>query len=144
MERRYGANYTATKDMTTVNIAKHLRKVITQSKKDGLIPDYKYSVTSNVRSIRIKTIHPTHLQELASEFYAGHDYNFTAFYAVLEGKYAELLALANTQKMLKELLDSYNWDGSDIMTDYFDVRFYGFVDMESEKSYASWHPAKHN
>jgi hypothetical protein len=35
-----------------------------------------------------------------------------------------LQALANA---LKEILDAYNYDGSDLDTDYFDVRFYGHV-----------------
>ncbi len=30
-------------------------------------------------------------------------------------------------KAIRAIMDSYNYDGSDAMTDYFDVRFYGNV-----------------
>lgn len=36
----------------------------------------------------------------------------------------ELVALG---KAIKEIMNSYNYDGSDIITDYFDKRFYGGV-----------------
>lgn len=31
---------------------------------------------------------------------------------------------------IKKLLDSYNYNKSDVYTDYFDYNFYGFVDLE--------------
>lgn len=31
---------------------------------------------------------------------------------------------------VNNMLDAYNYDGSDVMTDYFDRKFYGFVDVE--------------
>lgn len=34
-------------------------------------------------------------------------------------------------KLLASLLDAYNFDGSDIQTDYFHVRFYGHVELDS-------------
>lgn len=36
-------------------------------------------------------------------------------------------ALRSLAKELKKIMDAYNYDGSDITTDYFDVRFYGSV-----------------
>lgn len=38
---------------------------------------------------------------------------------------------------LRRIHDAYNHDGSDIMTDYFDVRYYGTVDFESAQA-AAW------
>ncbi|MBS4889454.1 MAG: hypothetical protein KHZ80_05425 [Anaerococcus vaginalis] len=34
------------------------------------------------------------------------------------------------KKNITDLLDSYNYDKSDVITDYFDDNFYGFVDLE--------------
>lgn len=34
------------------------------------------------------------------------------------------------KKNITDLLDSYNYDKGDVMTDYFDSNFYGFVDLE--------------
>ncbi|MEV1013830.1 hypothetical protein AB0I89_24055 [Micromonospora sp. NPDC049801] len=36
-------------------------------------------------------------------------------------------ALKAFAKAIREVMDAYNYDGSDITTDYFDVRFYGHV-----------------
>jgi hypothetical protein len=36
-------------------------------------------------------------------------------------------ALKAFAKAIKDVMSSYNYDGSDAMTDYFDVRFYGHV-----------------
>lgn len=36
-------------------------------------------------------------------------------------------ALKALAKAIREIMDSYNYDGSDVMTDYFDKRFYGHV-----------------
>jgi hypothetical protein len=42
------------------------------------------------------------------------------------GKFATP-ALKAVAAELKQILDAYNHDGSDLLTDYFDVRFYGHV-----------------
>lgn len=34
------------------------------------------------------------------------------------------------KKDIENMLESYNYNRSDVMTDYFDVSFYGFVDLE--------------
>lgn len=34
------------------------------------------------------------------------------------------------KKNITNLLDSYNYDKGDVITDYFDDNFYGFVDLE--------------
>lgn len=34
------------------------------------------------------------------------------------------------KKNITNLLNSYNYDKGDVMTDYFDSNFYGFVDLE--------------
>lgn len=39
-------------------------------------------------------------------------------------------ALEALLKELKALMNAYNYDHSDIMTDYFDVRFYGSTDVD--------------
>lgn len=46
---------------------------------------------------------------------------------------AEALALVDK---LKTLLNAYNYDGSDMMTDYFNVRFYGDVRFDSDLAQA--------
>lgn len=42
------------------------------------------------------------------------------------GKFATA-ALKGVAAELKQIMDAYNHDGSDLLTDYFDVRFYGHV-----------------
>lgn len=39
------------------------------------------------------------------------------------------LAAQVAQSIIKAMVDRYNWDNSDSMTDYFDVRFYGSVEL---------------
>ncbi|MEU3452253.1 hypothetical protein ABZ671_01220 [Micromonospora sp. NPDC006766] len=39
-------------------------------------------------------------------------------------------ALQAFARAIKEVMDSYNYDGSDVQTDYFDKRFYGGVSNE--------------
>lgn len=48
----------------------------------------------------------------------------------LENRQVPNLEAKSIEKEAKELLESYNYDRSDPYTDYFDVKFYGFVDIE--------------
>lgn len=36
----------------------------------------------------------------------------------------------NMENDIKQMLENYDYDKSDVMTDYFDYNFYGFVDVE--------------
>jgi len=50
-------------------------------------------------------------------------------------KYAPLKAVVDAEQFLKELVGAYNYDNTDIMTDYFDVRFYGGVTVIGDTYY---------
>lgn len=119
MERIYGSKYN--RDLTTTEIAKLLRKDIKAAVKSGQLPKGKYSITTQYFSmgssitVRIKDI----------------DFLFLNVKRVLHGEKVgidhEPIYNESGQKVLRTLeamAVQYNHDGSDLMTDYHDVRFY--------------------
>jgi len=111
MERRYGDRYEATKDLRLKEIAKLVRKDL----KAEFGPEWKFSVRTRSYAggqsldVDVKTA-PTPLRSKWGEE---------------NGFYTETGAKAN--EVIRSILDAYNYDGSDIMIDYFDVRFYSHV-----------------
>lgn len=134
-ERTYGRHYDVTKDLTAKEIAAHMRKVIRQAAKDQLIPaDWTYSVRyrsySGGCAIDVIVAVPDELLDLRDEYEAQHNCRYYTFLEDLVDKYAPLATLRATEVMLDEIHRGYNYNGSDSMTDYFDVRFYGNVTVQ--------------
>lgn len=140
-ERRYGTQYEATKNMTTKEVAAHLRRVIKQAAKDGLLHgEYKYSVRlsrstwSSCIDVYIIVPDAVIAERDAYEAQGGKPryHHADRLWFDTPAQYATLSTLAETEAALNELRSSYNYDGSDSMTDYFDVRFYGSVTVVGE------------
>lgn len=136
--RTYGIHYEATKNLTSKEIAAHMRRVVRQAAKDGLLPaEYAYSVklsrSSMSTAINIYVIVPDAVEELRREWCDGTRPNYThadaGWFNMAGEKFTPLQTLAATERALHEIHNAYNYDGSDSMTDYFDVRFYGFVNV---------------
>jgi hypothetical protein len=126
-EKSYGPKYEAGMDIK--DIAKLVRKEI----KDYFGPNIKYSVTidrfSGGRALR------AYLVDVAPGFYfwkANPDYNPDGGYGI----YAERVCMSDgyrkIEEKVKEIIAAYNYDGSDIMVDYFDVNFYSSVGVKFE------------
>lgn len=121
----YGSNYESTKDLDVVEVAKRIK-----SKLKVLYPDHKWSVRtqkySGGQSIRVTVREiPDDLPLYNPEWLT--EYNETGRCPWNVEKYTKA-----TQALLKgveSLVESYNYDGSDTMTDYFNVRFYKSVDI---------------
>ena len=113
-----GSKYQEVKNLSVKEIAKLVRKDLKQ------FNDCKFSVTSDRNSITVYLIDSS-LDKLASN----EDYNETGIrFVVFEKQFGN---------KLKEILDQYNYNNSDIMTDYSDVKFYSYIyrDGQLEQKY---------
>ena len=110
-ERCYGAKYDATKDLCLKEIAKLVRKDL----KDKFGSGWKFSVRTRHYAggrsldVDVKTS-PTPLRGAHTEEHGW----FTP-----EG--------AEAHKAIEAILAAYNYDGSNCLIDYYDVRFYSHV-----------------
>jgi hypothetical protein len=119
-----GSKYVGGRDIT--EIAKLVRADIKAAIKGKLLPAIKTSVRiqrfSGGRSLSVKI---TAFPETFCAYVANcHLSNQDSRYIVNSDELKQLL------KDLKHILDSYNFDDSDTMTDYFHVNFYGSVDVD--------------
>lgn len=104
-----------------VNVAKLIRKDIKDAIKRGLLPDGKYGVVKRnhsaidieVRAISTLVFNPEWLDDKDSRF---------------KSRYNEVASAALA--VLRVIHDRYNFDKSDIMTDYFHVHYYGSVQVD--------------
>lgn len=140
-ERSYGSLYEQTKDLRPVQVAAHMRKIVRQCAKDGLLPsDWTYSVRyrsyAGGCSIDITVAVPDELLALRDRYEAEHHHRYTTFpVEMLIGEYAPLAGLMTAEQTLHQIHSGYNYDGSDHMTDYFDVRYYGGVTVVDQTRY---------
>lgn len=139
-EKTYGSKYGDLKRLTgkdwasAADIAKLIRADIKAAVKAGDLPavfaghKVAYAVTvenySMGRSIDITVRGVPEAARTTERDVYGHGYMTTV-------DTAEAVAL---KAKLKWYHEAYNYDGSDIMTDYFDVNYYGSVEFESDWS----------
>ena len=103
-----GSKYQEVKNLSVKEIAKLVRKDLKQ------FNDCKFSVTSDRNSITVYLINSS-LDKLTSN----EDYKETGIrFVVFEKDFGN---------KLKEILNQYNYNNSDIMTDYSDVKFYSYI-----------------
>lgn len=105
MFKTIGTKYQETKDLDITEIAKLVRADFKEA-----YPDYKFSV-------RIQ------------RFSMGQSINIEVFNTGIENRWED--EGRELQNKLKKIVDAYNYDDSDVMTDYFSTRFYSHVDIES-------------
>lgn len=127
-ERSFGYRYAELGDHpTAAEIAKAMRADIKQAVSEGLLPaSWSYSVRSDTfaggQSIEIEVRDcPGAWQDCEG---------------IVPGTNKTLTEDARVAKItLERIHGAYNHDGSEIMVDYFDVRFYGTVTFESASDY---------
>lgn len=119
-EISYGDKYQATKDLAMAEIAKLVRSDIKAAQKAGQLPKaLKVSVRSDYNSLRVEVVSAPFA--LMSE---------DGLRASLTGEYIPVYMqrseeATRVENLLNAIMAAYNYDGSDIQTDYFNVRFYG-------------------
>lgn len=134
----YGARYDA--NLSLKDIAKMVKKEA--SKK---YPDCKISArTKNFNSIRIivtldkESYRAKTTDEVAKgpvywniERQIGNDgiIKEEDFKEYIENHVVKSIKTFNIENDIKQMLESYNYNKSDVTTDYFDYNFYGFVDV---------------
>lgn len=158
-ERSYGYRYDEIKDLSTVEIAKRIRADIKQAVAEGMLPEkWSYSVTSDrasmMTSIDVRVRDCADAWQECDGTVPGtwHDHGdgvrtATACsnvwcaarndpaYAHGATKHDVLTEEAQVAKMtLERIHGGYNHNGSDMMVDYFDVRYYGHVEFEDARS----------
>jgi len=109
-----GNKYQEVKSLSVVEIAKLVRKDLKQ------FNDCKFSVTSDRNTISIylkdSPLNRLEIYDQSQELGWG-------------GKVISIEK--DLRKKVKEILDQYNYNNSEIMTDYFDVNFYSYFYLDS-------------
>lgn len=136
-ERREGIHFASTANKTVKEVAALMRATIRQTAKDGLLPqDWKYSVryrtASMMVAIDVSVIIPTDLYQLERKFYEINGYGRRPQTEDFVGEFEPLATMKAAEELLWSIHRGYNYDGSDTMTDYFDVRYYGSVQLRPE------------
>lgn len=143
-QRAYGSLAQLTKGMDIKGVAKHIRNTVRQCAKDGLIPGWAYSVkVDHHTAINVTVGVPDEVMALRESFEQAkrtmfnetYGCRYTAFRDELVGEFAPLAVLDATEQLLTEIHNAPNWNGSDVQSDYFDVRYYGHVNMVTLTSF---------
>ena len=112
---KVGNKYQEVKSLSVVEIAKLVRKDLKQ------FSDCKFSVTSDRNTISIylkdSPLNRLEIYDQSQELGWG-------------GKVISIEK--DLRKKVKEILDQYNYNNSEIMTDYFDVNFYSYFYLDSD------------
>jgi len=135
-ERIYGAKYQETRDLNRTQIAALIRTDIKAAVADGRLPKGKYSVKTENWSMGGAI--EVRIREFSRPFLT---LEYVAWYLDEEkigfrgGKTRPVEHTAEGKAalyLLRVIMDSYNYDGSDSQSDHFDVRFYGHPEFASE------------
>ena len=110
-----GNKYEQVKNLDIKDIAKLIRSDLEQFK------DCKFSVSiqrySGGRSVHVKLMNTNNLKRFVNIHYNSTDkdrFNFSKDF----------------KEKLESIINQYNYDNSDVMTDYFDVNFYSHIDID--------------
>ena len=129
---KYGAKYDKT--LTTAAIAKLVRADLKAAVAAGELPAGKYSVTSSrggghsidvrMSALAVRVVH--------NGYRLRHDRDTP--YSVLSHEEAWLYSIEvrTAIEQVERIVAAYNFDGSDIQTDYFHVNFYSHVSIDTE------------
>jgi hypothetical protein len=112
---KVGNKYQEVKSLSVVEIAKLVRKDLKQ------FNDCKFSVTSDRNTISI------YLKDSPLNRLEIYDQSQKLGWG---GKVISIEK--DLRKKVKEILDQYNYNNSEMMTDYFDVNFYSYFYLDSD------------
>ncbi len=111
-----GVNYD--RNLTTKDIAKIIRS---QLKRE--FPRCKFSVTSEVSSITVRLMKANFQVFKENSRYKKRGYKEVNHYTIENDEDLTETAKSVLQRVVR-FVNSYNYDRSDVMVDYFDVNFY--------------------
>lgn len=138
-ERSYGYRYNEV-DGRPADIAKVIRRDVKQAQQEGLLPArWSYSVRSDSLSINVDVRDCADAWRDCDGGQGCHNVWCEArndpAYAHAAEPHHVLTEEADAAKItLERIHNAYNHDGSEIQTDYFDVRYYGHVNFETASS----------
>lgn len=150
-ERVFGAKYD--EKLSTTEIAALVRGEIKAAVKSGKLPAAKYSVRTSYYSggssirVQISDLAKGGAAVFEPEYLArGTDFLMGPSVITADDRYVRpsryLPWVNDAVEQVEEMLRAYNHDGSDTMTDYFDVKFYAHVDVREPEP--STRPANDN
>lgn len=125
-ERIYGSKYAETKDLDIIEVAKLIKKELRSE-----MSEVKWSVRtsrySGGQSINVK------IKDCPADFKIYNpewlrEVNETGRSPYRVEKYTK--AAQELLKVTERIVEAYNFDGSETMVDYFDVRFYKHIDFD--------------
>jgi hypothetical protein len=127
----YGAKYESGRDVKVV--ASLVRDEIKAAVKSGELPgalkaSVRISRYSGGRSIRVDLKVPGLKVYSVARLLADRDEGGNSYGLPWRSEEASAVV-----KKVEAILDAYNFDGSDPMTDYFHVNFYGSVDLDGDR-----------
>jgi len=136
-DRWYGHRYNDTKGLRLTEIAKLIRAEVKLAKKLAKLP----AAPGAVKLADVIGDTPAEIKiGVRTQYFSGGgsiDVNLSGIpqewgWEMREDRYGYVVempteALKALAEALKGIMNSYNYDGSDSMTDYYDVRFYGHV-----------------
>lgn len=118
------------RSLNIVEIAKLVRGEIKAAIKSGAMPACKVSVRSDKNSLRVEVTEVPAGFVICSPERVRHERDYPYEPSYSRGRFTpEAQAV---REMLQSFMDAYNRDNSDIMTDYFDVNFYGHAEFNWE------------
>lgn len=122
--RSYGAKFNAT--LSTKEIAAAVREDIKAEVKAGRLPKAKYSVRIQVGTLYASiTVRVGGLTGMIDR--SAYSIRSGALWANKPGCMCVTQEVSRVERALDSLLNAYNYDGSQVEVDYFDVNFYGHV-----------------
>lgn len=126
-EKTYGTNYAETRDLGVAEIAKLIRTDIKDAVKAGDLPGKpvaysvridRYSMGQSIDIIVKHADFDVFRIEIVEESWGGRNHRVYT---------DEARAVI---RVLDKIHASYNYDGSEVLTDYFDVKYYGQVTFD--------------
>lgn len=135
-----GSKYDATRDLPLTEVCKRIRQDIKDAIAGGRLPGLKVSVRqreSRAVTLTIKDV-PASFRLYTPDYLAWAQANpmddrhgngpYFSYYASCRHR-RMTPEYDNVLQVLSEIVQAYNRDNSDTMTDYFDVRFYKTVEF---------------
>lgn len=135
-ERRYGVKYD--EKLSTKEIAKRIRADLKAAVKAGILPNVKFSVTSSRGSGRAVDVRIMSLPEgmvIHNELRLIDEVQRAGVTPGIPWASAKARALLDNVEAIRQ---AYNYDGSHLETDFFDVNYYGGTDFDPELSSAQY------
>ena len=133
-----GNKYEATRNLTVKEIAKLIRKDVKENIQSGLLPKIKVSVTTesfaggSVINLRVKKAPFNPFNE---DYVKSHIENP---YGTRHGIERFTQEAKDVLHKLEDIVNQYNYDNSDLMTDYFERGFYESIEYDYEFSINCW------